>query len=456
MTKIFKFFMILTLTNTLILHNGFSATAESQALTTAATLKLDDLDKELRLQTEFFNLMLQVGKDIDSDPKIDNGIFNNTDQMAALIQNKIKIYQSFYEEALQIPSEKKSLFRKYFLSLDWKTISTIFKQTHIGAERFLKKKGVGVGIAIMLGFVCEYVFPVILMNIGLPQLLPITFVTPWAVIYSFVPGSIQKLKIRKMQIEALGGKVEYLAFQKQREMVMGALHMHSPDDLIFPLQEVEGMAKGMVIPKVSWEVRFMEMLGLKKKSFGYNSVFKFLSENSLSDPYITWLIENKKISKEMKAAYITGHLLSLNNPDISDKIYTTFSENIITLKNNSNWSELWDWTEEMKKVSNMDELFLKIEKTPSSIHPKELVIIWENILLPEYAVNLNLNYFEGRRLFDQFEVIKAKLQTSGSSELDLASKNELYAYFRKVLDGRSFKGCYKDPRQINEILLRAL
>ncbi|MBC7537359.1 MAG: hypothetical protein H7281_00955 [Bacteriovorax sp.] len=431
-----------------------ASTVTSPAIVTVGDEKLVELENDLHFRMDFISLMLQVGDDFERDAKIDSSIFNRPEQLSKLLQEKMKIYQYFFLEALKIPNDKKEIFKKTFLSFDWRKIVPILKKSHIGAEIFFKKKGFGLGLAIMAGILTEYLVPAILIHLGLAHLIPLSMLTPWSTIYSFIPGNVQKLKIRKMLSDSLGGKIQVEAYQKQQETLLKNLHMHSPNDLIFPVGESEGMIKSIVVPKVSWENRLLQRLGIKKSLFGYEAVQSFLSENSISDPYINWIVENNKLTKDMKTAFITGHLLSLNDENISSKIYQSFSENIITIKNNSSWEDIWNWTLMMKKIKSIDELFHKVGETPASIRPKEVAIIWENVLLPQYAIKFDLSYSEARRMFDQFEVLKAKLNTSESLELDEKTKNEIYNYIKKIIGGKSFDGCKNSPLQINQFLLR--
>ncbi|MFA6236277.1 MAG: hypothetical protein WC635_03030 [Bacteriovorax sp.] len=454
MTKILQFLLVLTLTNLLIVESAFPAGEFSVAKLSKGEEELADLESELRLRTNFISLMLQVGNDIDQDPKITNAIFNQPLQVSVLLQEKMKIYQKFYVEALNIPAAQKEIFKKTFLSLNWSKIIPIFKKTHIGIEVFFKKNGFGLGLAIMAGVLCEYVVPFVLYHIGLPHLIPVSLMVPWSTIYSFIPGIIHKLKIRNMLNESLGGKVQVQAYLKQQEILMKALHMQSPNDLIFPIGEIDGMVKSLVVPKVTWKVKLLQKIGFQKNSFGFDEMTKFLSANSISDPYVNWILENNRITKEEKTAFIAGHLLSLNDENITAKINQSFSENIITIKNSNHWEESWAWMQEMKKVKSLDELVGKIIDSPSDITTKEIAIIWEQILLPEYAVKFDLSYMEARRMFDNFEVLKARLRMKEDSVFDDSMKNEIIHYIKKITGQKSFSQCRSTPKQIAQFLLR--
>lgn len=411
------------------------------------------LESEFSQRADFINIMLQVGEEIDRKINLDKEIFDRPEKMTALLEEKILVYHSFYEKTLQIPNEKKGIFKKFFLSLNWKKIVPAFRKAHIGVEVFFKKKGLGLGIALMAGFLCEYLVPAILVNIGLPQLIPLSMMTPWSIMYSFIPEKIQKLKIRKMLTEALGGKSQVEAYMRQQETFLKLLHKQSPDEFIFPISESAGQIRSIVIQKETWLTGLLQRLGVKDSSLTYTSVQKFLMENNISDPYVTWIIENESIDRNTKVGLITSHILNLKDSTIEENFQKTFSEKILLLKNNENWEEAWNWTLEMKKVKSLDELVAKINEIPSSIHPKEFSMIWENMLLPDYAINLNLNYIEARQMFDQFEVLKAKLMTSESALLDESIKNEIFIYLKTITHGKKFKGCQNGLVRINQFLL---
>ena len=443
MVKVVRFFFILTIFNLLLLHNVVAD-------------EVTQLEEEMKLRADFISLMLRVGDDIEKNSNISSDLFNRPEKMVTLLEEKMAVYESFYEKGLMIPLEKKEVFKKTFLAINWEKVIPLLKKAHIGVEIFFKRKGFGLGIAVLAGMLCEYLVPVTLIHVGLPHLIPFSMMTPWSTLYSFIPGYIQKNKIRNMLTETLGGKAQVLAYEKQQENVFKVLHMHNPHDLLYPVGEVDGMTKVVVIRSQTLKETFFRLLGYRKDALSLVTVKKFLSDNSISDPYLEWILENENMNKDIKVGVISSHILSVGSPDVVENFQKIFSESILTLKNESNWEESWNWLQEMKKATSLNELFKKIKETPTNMNPKEVAIIWEEMLLPEYAVKFNLNYSESRRMYDQFNVLKAQLNTTNSLTIDTKTKNDIYFYLKKISAGKSFGGCKNSPLQVEKFLLSTL
>lgn len=455
MLRIIHFFKLFLL-SLLILQSSFAHSNEAVGLTAGLEEDMFHLEGDLSSRMQFISLMLKTGEEIDREGEIDQALLNRPEKLTALLQNKIKIYYQFYEKALNIPIDQRALFKKMFLSMDWKKLVPLIKKSHMGIELFFKKKGFGLGIAVMAGIICEYAVPAILIHMGLPHLIPLSMMTPWSTIYSFIPGYLHKLKIKKMLNESLGGKIEVEAFLKQQENVLKNLHMKSPDDFIFPVDIDENVTKSLVIEKSSLHNTIKDLLGFNQNRLNYDSLRRFIDSNSLNDSYINWIIHNDRVSKEVKAGFMASHILNLENPAIKIKFMEEYSEFVIHLQGKTNWEETWSWTQEMKKIRNFDELYKKIDEAPVGIGPKEFAAIWENMLLPEYAMKFDQSYSESRRMFEQFDELKVKLLNSKGSEIDYQAKDLIFKYLKKIVVGKSFKGCRNTPAQINQFLLRKI
>lgn len=411
------------------------------------------LEKEFKMQADFIKLMLQVGEQIDHETQNDTNLFNKPEKMNTLLQEKILIYHQFFEQALQIPNEKKSIFKKAILALQWDNVIPLMKKSRVGVEVFFKKKGAGVAVAFLIGHVCKFIVPVILTNIGLGYLAAMVALFPFAITYALIPGYLNKIKIKKMITEELGGKAQFEAYQKQEESVFKKMHMRDPSDFIIPIKEDETSVQGLLLQKETWKNSFFQKLGFNKKALNFESMESFLSTNSISDPYIDWILSEEKMDKTVKTIMISSHLFALKDSAIEEKFQMQFSESILSLKGNPNWREVWSWTNEMMEVKSINEAMVKINEAPGTLNPKEVAVIWENFLLPEYTKNFSLSYSEGRTMYTSFGVLKAKLNTSTSDTLDEKVKNEIFIYFKKIVEGKKFGGCQNSPLQINKFLL---
>lgn len=450
MKKTLRFLLLL------ILPMLLSAQAIAQESLVPAMNSLEGirLEAELKEEAEFIKLMLQVGEQIDREASPTEEIFNNPQKMAKILQSKMEIYHHYFEQSLKIPAEKKGIFKKYFLALKWENIVPVFKKAHMGMEVFFKKKGPGVAIAIMAGFAAKFSLVYILTSVGLAKFIPILALIPLPVYFSFIPSYLNKLKVKKMLIEELGGEIQAESYLKQEKNLLKHLHMKGPNDLLLPIAEEGALIKSVVIQKETLKTSVLERLGFNKDALNLNTMQTFLAENNISDPYLDWIKTAEHIDKEMKVSLMVNHIFSMGNKSVEESFQNQFSEKILLLKGNKNWEEALNWMQDMKKAQSLDEIISKVDETPASLHPKEVAIIWETYLLPEYIENFHIGYTKERAMFTEFESLKALLNTTESSSLDEGTKNKIFTYLKKVSNGDKFHGCENTPMKINQYLLR--
>lgn len=443
MTTFYKFILTLTLSLLMISQTLAQGVVPDQ-----------QIEKDLVFQLKFMKLMLQVGEDIDREIGSDQKIFNQPAKMTELLKKKLVVYHKFFESSLQIPESKKMEFKKYFLALKWEKIVLILKKSHMGMEIFFKKKGPGVAIAIILGFVCKFTIPVILSSMGLSHIIPYVILLPYPIMFSFIPGQLNKLKVKKALTDELGGSVQVAAYFQQQEMTLKALHTKSPSDFIIPISEANNLVENAILEKSTVKNIFLEKLGFHKEKLNFKSIKKFLIENHVNDDYVEWVISTKSLDNDLKGILITTHLFSLGDKELESAFKNQFSANILTLKKNSHWDSILAWTQDMTKVHEFDEMLTKLEQAPEEITPKELALIWEEMLLPEYTVNFHMNYSEERSLYVEFDVLKAKLNLSSSNSFDFKTKNEIFTYLKKIKGGSHFEGCHNPPAKIAKFLIK--
>jgi hypothetical protein len=414
------------------------------------------VEKEMMFQLKFMKLMLQVGADIDSEVGSDQKIFNQPAKMTELLKKKLVVYHQFFESSLQIPEAKKSEFKKYFLALKWENIVSVFKKSHMGMEVFFKKKGPGVAIAIMLGFVCKFTIPVILSSMGLGHIIPYVILLPYPILFSFIPGQLNKLKVKKALIDDLGGKAQTDAYFQQQAMTLKAMHSKSPNDFLIPISETNDLTESAVLERSSIKNGLLEKLGFHKDNLNLKSIKKFISDYNASDDYIEWVTTTKTLDNDLKAILLTSHIFSIGDKDLESIFKKQFSTNITILRKSSHWDSILDWTQDIVKARDFEEMLAKLEQAPQEMTPKELAIIWEEMLLPEFVVNFHMDYSAERAMYADFDVLKAKLNLSSSQSFDLKTRNEIFTYLKKAKGGNHFGGCSNSPAKIAQYLLKGL
>lgn len=441
---------IAAILSTLLISQSMAQSIPASEMTASDIVTLE---KDFKMQAEFTKLMLEVGEQIDRETQNDVNLFNKPEKISGLLKQKILIYEEFFVKSLEIPKEKKNIFKLAFMSLRWDNVIPLMKKSRVGIEVFFKKKGPGVAAAFIIGDIVKIGLPMILSNIGLSFLAPVVGLAPFSFLFMMIPSYIDKIQLKKTLTEVLGGKIQFEAYQKQQESLLKNMHLHDPTDFIFPVREDETGVQALILQKETWKNIVYQKLDFNKKALNFQSIQNFLTTNSISDSYIDWVISEEKMDKAVKTIMISSHIFALKDSSIEDKFKLQFSESMVALKGNANWKEAWAWTNEMMKVKSVDEVMVKINEAPASLNPKEVSIIWENFLLPEYTKTFDLSYSEGRLMNTSFPVLKAKLNMSASDSLNERVKNDMFMYFKKIVEGKKFGGCQNSSKKINTFLL---
>lgn len=315
----------------------------------------EKFSSELDLKTEFTRIIIETGLKIDREnPNLD---FQNEKKINELIQKEISNFGNFYLEHLKIPKEKHSKFKLIFSSLKWDQIKRILKKGHLGIEFIFKKKGFGIGIAIMCGVLSEYLVPFALINIGLAKFIPLSMMTPWSVIYSIVPNLVTKIKIQSMLEKTLGDKEKVKAYLAQQDEIYNLLKLSGPSDLIIPLKDMGQELEYLVVNQHPWWRSLISKIGFKPDGISLTEVVTFLEENQATNSYTNSIIDDSNLSNFEKINLITEHIFSNSDTNVSDKFRLTFNDSINKIISKDNhWESIWEWTIKAKKVSSIEDL----------------------------------------------------------------------------------------------------
>lgn len=412
----------------------------------------EKFSSELDLKTEFTRIIIETGLKIDREnPNLD---FSDEKKINNLIQQEISNFGNFYLEKLKIPKEKHSKFKLIFSNLKWEQIKKILKKAHLGVEFIFKKKGFGIGIAIMCGALSEYLVPFALINIGLAKFIPLSMMTPWSVIYSIVPNLVTKIKIQNMLEATLGDKEKVKAYLAQQDEIYNLLKVSGPSDLIIPLKDMNQELEYLVVNQHPWWRSVLSKIGFKPDGISLNEVITFLEDNQVANSYTNSIIEDSNLSNFEKINLITEHIFSRSDSNISDKFRLTFNESINkVIRKDNHWELIWEWTLKAKKVSTIEELKVLTQNLPEQMTSYHLALIWEQILLPEYVKKMDLNFTTSRKLVTDFELYKTKLNLKTSQATKEELVHETFNYLNQVALGHHFKGCKNNPQKIMTYLL---
>jgi hypothetical protein len=259
-----------------------------------------------------------------------------------------------------------------------------------------------------------------------------------------------------MLLENLGSKSAVEAYKVQQKEMSAALKLLSPDDLILPVRDSEGEIESVIIHHDTRWKKIISKIGFENDFLNLINLKKLIFENNITDSYINWILEHKKLSNESRISLIVLHLYTLDDQSNIEKFELKFKDQFLKLKSNNHWEEVWQWTKKMKRMRNINDVLAGIDQLPKDIKPLEIATIWEDILLPEYIKHLDLSYSEARIMFNHFEVLKAKLHHLPNDGIEEKYRNEIFTYLKKIIGGKQFRGCKNSSGAITKYLMKTV
>ena len=411
---------------------------------TKASLAQESLKADYQFSLEFTNVILQVGHEVEKE---NSGIrsFDDIDQIKfeKIFNEKISIYAEFYAQSLEIPTSKKNIFLEFFHAMNVKSIFELFTVSYKNIHILFKRKGFGVAIAVMMGMVSDYIVPGILINIGLPQLIPISAMTPWSVMYSTIPGSIEKLIVKQKIVKILGSKEKYLKYRDHVETIQKELRLKNPDNFLFPLRHIGSEAEVIVVAKNTWFKSIMGKLGFFQDSVSYHSLLRFMVGNGITNDYVQYVM-TLKTDRKIKTTLLIQHILTSDNESLKISFRKKFSKQIFRLKTRNQWIGLMDWTKKMMAVQTFEEMQNLMYQIPDQYDSREIVALWEHMILPRYAEEFDMKYMEYRNLVRNFEAMKASLHNEVDKSFKEAGKDLFHHYLSRSFSVGRFEDCSKN------------
>ena len=413
----------------------------------------EQFSKELQLKTDFTRVIIEAGLRIDqANPDLD---FKDEKKITELVQTEVINFGKYYEKKLNIPAEKISKFQLIFKNLNKEQIIKIMKKAHLGIEFIFKKKGIGIGIAIICGMLSEYLVPIALINIGLAKFIPFSMMTPWSVIYSFVPNLIQKANIQSMLTETLGDSDKVKAFKAQEDEIYSLLKISNIDDVLLPFNEMNQEVEYLIINHVPFWKKILIKIGFKEKGITEEKILAFLEDNQARSAYVNLIAEDSKLKSTEKISLLTEYIFSSTDENLKDLFRIQFDESINkVIKQSGDWEDIWSWTIKMKKAKTLDEVLSISKEMPENVTPAQLALIWEKILLTDYIKKMELNFSSGRKFVNGFELFKTKLYLKKSADSRDELIQETFLYINKVKLGHHFKKCQNSPIKILNYLVK--
>lgn len=451
----------------LILCLSFSISTLALEALPLSAYKDEEIEQilDLKERFKFTSLVLKVGTEIDekiaSEFNANELPLEHTKRLARILDESMSHYESFYSEHLKLDRYQSKKFREHFRNIEWENVISNFKKTHLGIEVFFKKKGIGLGLAVICGVLTEYIVPTILINIGLAKLIPLSMMTPWSAIYSLIPNLLYKAKVNSLMEDTLGTKDRVKFYKTQLEEIAHVFQQENPDFYLIPFSTSASTdeVKTLIVHEEPRWKRLLPFIKNRSKELNLTTLQKFLDENEIDSPYIRWVLSHKKIERELKVALIANHFYSTPETRAFELFEKKFAEKVKIIRDVPNPEKLWQWLKSMKDVRTFEELMVLGLRYEGSISPVLLAQLWEEILMPNYIEKLNISYSEARDMQLQFEMFKAKTislknewPNLSKSEKRLKLYHEVNYFLQRLGNGKGFQGCQKTNLEVLNFL----
>ncbi|MBT7609089.1 MAG: hypothetical protein HN576_05000 [Bacteriovoracaceae bacterium] len=414
-----------------------------------------DLVKENKFASDYANVILQISKEIELEyPKtrlneIDRQTFEN------IFNNKIGKFRELYVEAIDIPSAQNQIFKNLIKYLKVTSFYDILINTLKTSKIFFRKKSFGITVAIMMGVACEYLVPIILVNIGLGVIAPLSPFVPWTMTYMQIPNMLEKLKMKKKLISTLGSKSRYIEYMDHLKKMRDVLRLESPEHFLFPIRLTDEGTELVVGSRSSMFRNLLGKLGFFQNSISFESLMRFSVVHNSVDSYIRY-VSLMDASRDQKTSLIAQHIIKNGDDELKLAFRKKFSPHLFLIKGAETWTGMYDWTKKAMKITDFNDIFKLIKDMPPAIDVREVFGIYENILLPKYAENFDIGYFEYRKLLQNFELMKAKVLQSGELNFHVENRAEFVKYLDLTLKSVRLSPCKNSHNQVIKFLMRSV
>lgn len=411
---------------------------------------ISDLDLRLKLNS----LIIEVANQIDREhpglnPWQDGG------KLAEIFRDKSKVFADFYLERMSsLAPEKKNLFQKSWQSIKWENIVDLFKRTTLGVQTLFKRKGFGIAIAVLLGFLSDYTIPIILSNIGAPWLIPISAVMPYQLLYSMLPQKVIELQIRFKVQRSLGGQKAYRAYMHQERATREALKKMRDDTILIPIVDSgSSQVEALSVRQTNWFKSYLNRIGFNDSQFSLSTLKRFIDKNNIRDDYIARTMQHPRLKRWQKAALIATHLQESMDEELKIAFRERFDKSFTQLKSFAPWDGFEAWTKELLKAKSIERINELFHEVPRGTPTRLVLEVWQDIILPHYASQTSLNYFAYRKLVEDFASTRAVIITNGNEAWGLAAHQALIRYVGQSLDDKAFKKCQNNGQQVLRFLI---
>jgi len=383
----------------------------AQSLSTDAILE-KNFEEDMKLKLEFFRLLMRsadsIDQKIDQELKASGEKTVNDQRLIKILKDEMQIMTNLYAKTLSIPEGQIGRLNDYYKTLRFQKFIEIFHKAKLNIEVFFKRKGFGIGLAILAGLICEFTVPVVLTHLGLAKFIPLSMMTPWGLIYSFVPGLTYKWRINQKIKAELKSPIKYQAYLEQMIVFKKELESINIFEKLIPIN-FNGEQIAIGIKAKNHIQKVYELSGLDKNSLNFKNLMTLVETEKIDISKIQNIINRPTLDQDLKLAYLINYIFDSNNPKNISLFNERFKNDWVEVKSKPHYQAFLKWTFETSKITSKEDLFQAIKRLPRDVSIKEFLVVYEEIILSKHLADLDLPFREAREYVIAFDVLKGKL-----------------------------------------------
>jgi len=427
------------------------------ALVLSLNAKADIDVGDLEVRYKISSLMIQAQEQIleifkDQDPRIiHSAAFQDQWEKEikalteSLIIDQLKI-------AKAAPSEI-SKTRKILKAMKWRKVSSFLIRQVSKLKVLTRVHGISLVMFCIVTNVAQLIVPTFLTNAGYPILALVSVLATGNVPSVMYHSGVTYFSKLKRAFKNFKGAENFKRYTRVLKEVKKNLSGAELADLIIPYQNLGG-GDAVVIRKEGMVRKSLVKMGFLKDSITIKSLNNFLEKEEITDPVLRAIMKSDAIESDVKIGLALNYMDTNLESSILVKYKTKFHKSFIPIHTSGREQLAFDWVKlvlESKGASDFDQAFKRI---PSEMHPIEIHLLWEQIVLPHFSKNSSaINYTQFRNLIYSAESMKADIFINERTSM-VASNRALFSkYFQKAMKTSS-KNCFNGHDKILKTLLQ--
>ena len=398
------------------------------------------LQEQLYIQTKLIEGIQEIN--------IVNGNYQNlneaTDRFHRLLIEAIELHSAQLPEEIQQnvikyanQNTNRIFIKEMLISIKDFAGSVLYKKYHSLAG-FARRYGMKTGIFYALIAQIDYTLPLILIQMGHPELgLPL-LATPISstMTASYIMGQ-NALKYNQL-VKKLGGLkvgLEHLSIYKQVKAFFGT-SIFGHYDLID--LNIQGTTHVLTVEKPGFMNKFLKALGWDQ-SIDYDGVVEIMQKKNYLPDFISQL-EASNLNNHTKLYTLLAKIEQIDDPLILESLYEKYSLHINKMDNLPELSKQRQWIAKTANIKSFKALYAQMARIPAEIPPKTLDQLWRNLILVNASKNIDnygskTYYLAFRKLFENYDNnLRVLLMSNESYDIDKNLRDKFREYIFDALE----------------------